>query len=86
MDKYQQLEFQQPEFLENPYGIIIYIGTKGKDNWCVEIPNKLTRAEFACFKYDKNFTFYGVTEEFALEIAAKYTELAKKLKSYEKAR
>lgn len=40
-DVYKKLGFKHPEFLENPYGIKIYIGTKGEDDWCVEIPKEL---------------------------------------------
>ena len=76
---YKRLSFKQPEFLENPYGIRIYIGTKGEDDWAVEIPNKLSKAKSSAFKYDKNIVFYLVTEEYALELAERYTKIAKKL-------
>ena len=79
-DRYKELGFKRPEILENPYGIRIYVGTEGDDDWAVEIPNCLCRANCASFKYDKNFMFYLVSEENALDIAEKYTELAKKLK------
>lgn len=79
-DKYEQLGFNHPKFLENPYGIRIYIGTKGEKDWCIGIPNKLIRAKCSSFKYDKNVMFYFVTEKYALSIAEKYTELAKKFK------
>ena len=69
-----------PDFLYNPYGIRIYIGTKGEDDWAVEIPNELTKTKSSAFKYDKNVMLYLVTEEYALEIARVYTEMAKKLK------
>ena len=76
-DTYKKLGFERAKILENPYGIKIYIGTKGEDDWCVEVPKELCNIKCSSFKYDKNFMFYLVTEEYALEIASKYTELAK---------
>ncbi len=40
---YEHLGFNTPKFLENPYGIKIYMGTKDKDDWCVVIPKELVR-------------------------------------------
>ena len=40
---YKQLEFNAPQFFENPYGIKIYIGTKDEDDWSVSIPKELVR-------------------------------------------
>ena len=77
-NEYLQLGFKRPEFLENQYGIKIYIGTKGKDDWSVEIPNELAKKKSSSFNYDKNVIFYLVSEEHALAIARVYTELAKK--------
>ena len=79
-DMYEQLGFKQPKFLENHYGIKIYIGTKNEEDWCVEIPKELCKKECSKFDYDSNFTFYFVTEKHALELAERYTELAKSLK------
>ena len=79
-DKYKKLGFKNPEFLENPYGIRIYIGTKGEYDWSVEIPKELATVKCSCFKYNRSFVFYLISEDYALEIAEKYTELAKQLK------
>lgn len=74
---YEKLGFEQSKILENPYGIRIYIGTKGEEDWCVEIPKALCKKNCSKFNYDNNFTFYFITEEYALEIAERYTALAK---------
>ena len=66
---FERLGFKQPQYLENQYGIRIYIGTKDKDDWCVEIPKKLCNNSLS--------TFYLITEEKALSIAEKYTRIAK---------
>ena len=76
-DAYKRLGFKQPDFIENPYGIRIYIGTEGYDDWCVEIPKELCKMRFNGYTFDKNHVFYFVTEDRALELAAKWTELAK---------
>ena len=78
-DIYRKLGFKKPNILENNYGIRIHVGTKGKADWCVEVPKRLHNGA-KLYEYDKNFTFYLVTEEHALEIAEKYTELAKQYK------
>ena len=41
--RYDLLEFNTPKFLENTYGIKIFIGTKGEDDWCVSIPKELVK-------------------------------------------
>lgn len=74
---YEKLGFEQPKILENPYGIRIYIGTKNEEDWCVEVPKELCKKSCSKFNYDNNFTFYFVTEQYALEIAERYTALAK---------
>ena len=87
-DVYKQLGFKQPDYLENQYGIRIYIGTIGKNDWCVEIPKELVLKELVKKKcndygydyykdYDKNFVAYFISETFALEIAKEYTQIAK---------
>lgn len=40
---YDYLGFNTPKFVENPYGIKIYTGTKDKDDWCVVIPKELIK-------------------------------------------
>ena len=66
---YEKLGFKQPQYLENQYGIRIYIGTKHLNDWCVEIPKYLCNNNLS--------TFYLITEEKALNIAEKYTRIAK---------
>ena len=77
-DIYKQLGFKRPDYMENTYGIRIYIGTEGKDDWCVEIPKEICDAASKKYKYGKNIMHYLVTEEQALEIATQYTEVARK--------
>lgn len=77
-DVYKSLGFKQPDFLENPYGIRIYIGTIGKDDWCVEIPKELANKKCNYYSCNNNLGVYFVTEEEALRIAREYTKLAKK--------
>ena len=77
---YEQLGFRRPEFIENPYGIRIYLGTKGEDDWCVEIPNDLLEervTKWCKCKRNMSYVVYFVTEHDALDIAKKYTERAK---------
>lgn len=77
---YIQLGFKQPAFLQNPYGIRIYLGTKGEDDWCVVIPKKLVKMKCSHYNYDTDYASYFVSEQEALSIAKKYTELARKAK------
>lgn len=67
---YEKLGFKKPEYLENPYGIKIYIGTKHQSDWCVEIPKEICNENI--------HVFYLITEEKALSIAEKYTRIAKR--------
>lgn len=77
-DIYKQLGFTRPAFLENSYGIRIYIGSENKDDWCVVIPNKLVKLKSTHYKYDKDYAIYLITEREALSIAKEYTELARR--------
>ena len=79
-DLYKELGFKQPKLLRNPCGIRIYIGTKGKDDWCVVIPNKLCKLKSPGYNYDKDYAAYLVSEQEALSVAKEYTELARKMK------
>lgn len=78
-DLYKQLEFKKPTFLQNPYGIRIYIGTKGKDDWCIVIPKELVKMKCSHYNYNKDYAIYFITEKHALETARTYTELAKQM-------
>ena len=74
--EYTKLGFKKPEYLENEYGIKIYLGTTDKDNWCVEIPKKFMGKDYE--KYcDKDFAIYMISEETALSVARKYTNYAR---------
>ena len=79
-DRYKELGFKQPKLLRNPYGIRIYIGTKGKDDWCVVIPEKLCKLKNPSYNYGKDYAVYLVSEQAALSVAKEYTELARKQK------
>lgn len=74
---YESLGFKRVEFVENPYGIKIYLGTKDKDDWCVEIPKELAQKKYSYYKCNKNYVIYFVEERDALRIAEAYTNLAK---------
>lgn len=77
-ERYEQLGFKAPSFLENKYGIRIYIGTKGEDDWCVLIPNKIIRLKITDSMFAKqDCCLYLVTEKTALETAAQWTAIAK---------
>lgn len=76
--KYKELGFKQPDYIENRYGIKIYLGTTGKDDWCVEVPKELFQTNSKYPTWNKqNMAYFSVTEKVALEIAEKYTRIAK---------
>ena len=77
-DLYKKLGFKQPESVENPYGIKIYLGTKGKPDWCVEIPKELIQIKCPWYKPNANQVIYMISEDDALRIAEKYTTLARR--------
>lgn len=74
---YESLGFKSPAFVENPYGIKIYFGTKGNDDWCVEIPKELVQKRCGYYKCNKNYVVYLIRERDALRIAEVYTNLAR---------
>lgn len=76
-DLYKDLGFKSPQFLENPYGIKIYLGSKGKDDWCVEIPKELARKKSRYYNRDYNYVVYLTSETEVLRIAKEYTQLAR---------
>lgn len=82
---YKDLGFKSPQILQNPYGIRLYVGTKGQDDWCVEIPKHLLNAKFEAnnsdHRADKSMAFYLITEQESLSIAKEFTDIAKKLAS-----
>ena len=77
-DMYEYLGFKQPKYLENAYGIKIHIGTKGKENWCVEIPKELAKKKCRYYNSNNNYIVYLVSEEHAISVAKEYTEFARK--------
>ena len=77
---YERLGFKRPEYLENPYGIKIYIGTKGEDDWGVVIPKELVKMKCKEYNFCNDYNVYFVDETYALTIAEMYTELAERLK------
>lgn len=80
---YNELGFKNQQILQNPYGIKLYMGTKGATDWCVEIPNILINAKLETnnsdYKIDKSMAFYCITEEKALSIAKEFTKIAENL-------
>lgn len=75
---YTKLGFKKPDYVENRYGIKIYLGTKDKDDWCVEVPKELLQTNSKYPTWNKqNMAFFSVTEKVALELAEKYTRIAK---------
>lgn len=78
-DLYKQLGFRQPMFLENPYGIRIYLGSTGKDDWCIVVPKELAKLKCSQYNYNKDYAIYFIPEREALSVAKMYTELAKKV-------
>lgn len=80
MDKYQELGFHRPQVLMNDYGIRIYIGTPREEDWCVQIPVALLNKKMKITggrTFDKDFTWYLISESEALRIAENYTMIAK---------
>jgi hypothetical protein len=77
-DLYAALGFKKPEYLSNRYGIKIYIGTKDREDWCVEIPKELAKKKYSGYNCKCNYGVYLVSEKYALEVAKVFTELAKR--------
>ena len=77
-DLYAALGFKKPEYLSNRYGIKIYMGTKGEEDWCVEIPKELAMKKYSGYNCKYNYGVYLVSEKYALEVAKVFTELAKR--------
>ena len=78
-DKCAVLGFKQPTIMINPYGIKIHIGTQGKEDWCVEIPNNLVKKKCRKCKTNTNVAIYNITEEHALTVAEEFTNIAKRV-------
>ena len=89
---YENLGFETPKVLENAYGIKIYIGTKDKDDWCVEIPKHILKKKhrqtilgdkptimqtIKSKMMEEPLVFYYISEKKALSIASEWTNIAK---------
>ena len=89
-NKYTELGFKPPAFVENTYGIRIYIGTKGKDDWTVVVPKWIIKNVYGNNRYskehmyNKDVTLYCITEECALDVAERHTRLAQNIKEMKK--
>lgn len=81
-DLYKELGFETPKFIENPYGIKIYLGTKDKEDWCVEIPKGLAKLKSSSYNLKCNCVLYLISEEDALRIAREFTLLAKQFDNH----
>jgi hypothetical protein len=75
--EYESLGMKKAIILQNDYGIKIYCGTKGNDDWCVEVPKKLMRKIYSSYACNYNYVVYLISEEEALRIADSYTITAK---------
>ncbi len=75
-ETYKSLGFKTPDFVENTYGIKIYFGTKGKDDWCIEVPRELCKLKCPKYHFGYNYVVYLETEEEVLRIAREFTQLA----------
>lgn len=78
---YESLGFKPPNFVENPYGIKIYLGTKGKNDWCVEVPKELAKLKCPNYDFGCNYVVYLESEEKVLLVAREFTELAERRNS-----
>ena len=81
---YELLGFKTPEFISNHFGIKIYIGTKGKEDWCIEVTRELCKLKCPKYPFAYNYAEYMISEEKALQIAREITAFADCcLKNYE---
>lgn len=79
-DIYKSLGFKSPDFVENAYGIKIYFGTKGKDDWCVEVPIELCKLKCPNYPFSYGYRDYLTSKEEVLRVAREFTELAERNK------
>lgn len=85
-DLYNSLGFKKSDIVVNPYGIKILIGTKGEDDWCVEVPKELVTKKYGHYYGESNYTAYFIAEQEALKIAEEYTNVAKSIETSKKMR
>ena len=79
-DIYKSLGFKSPDFVENAYGIKIYLGTKDESDWCIEVPRELCKLKTPHYPFGYNYVVYLESEEEVLRIAREFTELAERNK------
>lgn len=79
-EAYKSLGFKSPDFIVNHYGIKIYLGTKGKDDWCIEVPKEVCKLKTPHYPFGYSYVVYFETEEEVLRIAREFTELAERNK------
>lgn len=77
---YKSLGFQSPDFIVNAYGIKIYLGTKDKDDWCIEVPIELCKLKCPNYPFSYGYRDYLTSEEEVLRVAREFTELAERNK------
>lgn len=89
---YKRLGFKTPDFLENEYGIKIYLGTVGKADWAVEIPSKIIKRKHEDLSHsgidipglktflEQNFVYYSLTESQAIDKSDFWTGIAMDMK------
>ena len=80
-DLYKKLGFVASKILTNPYGIKIYVGTKGGDDWCVLVPKEIVSrklsSDIAREFREQDYIAYLITEQQALSTAERWTKFAK---------
>ena len=79
-DIYKSLGFKTPDFVENAYGIKIYLGTKGKDDWCIEVPKEVCKLKCPSYPFSYGYRDYLISEEEVLRVAQEFTKLAERNK------
>ena len=79
-DAYKSLGFKPTDILVNAYGIKIYLGTKGKNDWCIEVPKELCKMKTPLYPFGYDYAVYLESEEEVLRIAREFTELAERNK------
>lgn len=82
-ERYRDLGFNMPMCVKNPYGIKIFVGTSGKDDWGVKVPKGLVVKKFLMEKsngadmYSSYTQMEHISEEKALSVAQEWTLFAK---------
>ena len=73
---FEALGFKKQNVVVNPYGIKIYIGTKGKEDWCIEVPVELCKLKVPNYPFRYGYRDFLTSEEEVLRIAREFTGLA----------